>query len=313
MLNPFEDAIAGAVLRDGSIISSEKLRAKLVKSIPQSHKKDDWNKADDAKFNEDFEKTIQYFVLRQASIEGLAPDDLQELGSWSWKSLDHPDRRELRAFGLVTAWINAFDMRQNNNKTFLRTKPDGSTELFQMVSDMGSGLGRASNLLHYQNGVFNDLPWDIVRLRANVADEDDDTNAEDDSHDETPWVSPFKFQGYSVLEANAAFSRMQLDDARWMARRLARLSEEQIQDGLIAAGLTAAETKLVLEKLLDRRQQMLDVFGLAKEFPDVMERKINRKISYDPAKERAPRTKNAANPVAARITNQRLVRGELKP
>lgn len=312
-LNPFVDAVSGAYLRDGTYLSSEKLRAKLIKSMPRKKGKDDWGRAGEAKFDEAFEKTVKTFVLKQASIEEKTPDDLEEMGSWSWKTLDHPDRRELRAFGLATAWVNAFDMRQNNNKTFLRKKPDGSTELMQEVSDLGSGFGRASNILHYKNGAFDEMPWDLVRLRANVGDEDGDTNEDDEPVDPVPWVSPFKFPSYSVLESNPAFGRMQLDDARWMARKLASLSEEQIQDGLIGAGFTAAECRLVLEKLLDRRQQMIDVFGLAKEFPEVMERKIDRRVSFDPKKDAAPKTKNAANPVAARVTSQRLVKGRLVP
>jgi hypothetical protein len=312
--NPFEGAISSAVLQDGSIVKAEALRAKLIRSMPQKDGHDDWGRAKEAQFNESYEKKIKYLVLHEASIEGPADKNEVELGSWSWRSLDHPDRREVRAFGILMAWVNAFDMRQNNNKTFAVKKSDGTTVLSHQVSDLGSGFGRATNILHYKNGDFEQLPWDLVRLRSNDDNGDADSNEDGDPQEPTSWVTPYNFPHYSVIEKNPSFSRIQLDDAQWITRKLAQLSEAQIQDTLIAAGFTAAETKLVLEKLLDRRKQLVDVFGLAKEFPRLMDRKINRSISFDPKRDHAPRTsgqtKNAAG-LAAPKSNQQLENGHL--
>jgi hypothetical protein len=321
-LNPFEDGIAGAILNDGSFVKAPVLRKKLLRSIPQKKKRDDWGRLKEATFNDSFEKRIKYLVLREASIEGAPPANEDELGSWSWKSLDHADRRELRAFGLFAAWVNMFDIRQNNNKVILRKRSDGFSELVHKVSDLGSGFGEATNILHYRNGEFNNFPWDLVRLRAGVDDRDRDSNEDGDSDDagapggslvssDQAWRTPYKFPHYSVIEGNPAFSRMQLSDAQWMARKLASFTEQQLQDALIASGFTAAETKLVLEKLLDRRQQMIGVFGLADEYPDVMKRRIDRRLNFDPAKDPVPQTKNAAGSTAARKTHQRVVKGRL--
>ena len=305
-LNPFEDAFTGAILQDGSFVKSSDLRRLLVKSIPQKKHKDDWSKLSKVVFNEKFEKTVKYLVLHEGSIESSKAKELEEMGSWSWKSVDHPDRRELRAFGMFTAWVNSFDIRQNNNKTFLKTNADGSTQLVQSVSDLGSGFGTAYDILHYYNSEFDELPWDLVRLRAGAADVDNDSNEDGDTSE--PWTSPYKFLHYSVIERNPAFSNAQLEDARWIVRKLASFSEAQIQDCLIASGFTAAETKLVLEKLLDRRKQMVNVFGLAGEFPDVVSRKIDRSLAYSAQREGAPKTTSG---IAARVTNQKVVNGHL--
>jgi len=312
-LNPFEDALNGAILRDGSFVPADRLRTKLIKSLPQKKGKDDWEQVGKAVFNEAFEKKVKSLVLKEASLEGPKPKNQEDLGSWSWRSVDHPDRREIRAFGIFTAWVNAFDMRQNNNKVSLVTNADGSTSLSHEVSDLGSGFGRATNILKYRNGIFEDLPWDLVRLRATDGDSDGDSNEDGDPVDDQPWVSPYKFPHYSVIENNPAFNRIQLDDAKWMVRKIASFSEQQIQDCLIGAGFTSAETKLVLEKLLDRRKQMIEVFGLSSEFPDLVARKINRELSFDPQKDSAPKTKNAAGSIAAQRSNQKVVKGHLVP
>jgi hypothetical protein len=299
-LNPFNDCIDGAELIDGTRLTGQQLQAKLVRSIPQKGGKDDWSKAKDIRFNEKFEKQVKNFILKEGSLEGSSPKDLQELGSWSWNSIDHPEMRAMRAFGILMAFINGPDMRQNNNKVFLRTLPDGSSELNHEVSDLGSGLGTASGAFHYIHGDFENLPWDVVRHHD---DSSDDAGA--------GWMPSYDFPSYSVIEDNQAFSNIQPADAKWMMRKIAALSEAQIQDALIAAGLTAAETKLVFAKLIARRSQMINVFGLASEFPEIAHRKIDRSMDYDPRKDPLPEAKEASVPTTAPKSHQRIENGHL--
>lgn len=267
-LNPFEDAIEGVELKNGKFVKAAELRRKLIASLPQKKGKDLWAEVKSATFNEKFENQIAFFVLREGSLE-IERDDITDLGGWSWNSLGHDDRRELRAFGLIAGWVNLFDARQNNNKLSLETLPSGQVRMIHEVSDLGSGFGQASDLLHYKNGLWNDYPWDFVQSRPEVIERPGQM---------TIHQTPFEFPHYSVIEQNDAFSQARLDDAQWIARRLARFSEGQLSDALKAAGFTPDERTLVLEKLVARRQQLIEVMGLSKEFPELMRRPVNRNM-----------------------------------
>jgi hypothetical protein len=84
---------------------------------------------------------------------------------------------------------------------------------------------------------------------------------------------------------NDAFARTTREDARWMLRRLAALSETQILEALLATSMSAAEVRLALEKLLSKRQKMVADFGLAAELPEIAPR-IDTSLEFDPAKPR---------------------------
>jgi hypothetical protein len=77
---------------------------------------------------------------------------------------------------------------------------------------------------------------------------------------------------------------MDWEDARWMLRKLAALSEPQILQALLATPMTAAEVRLALEKLLGSRQKMLADFGLSGEFPEIAARRIDRTLDFDPSR-----------------------------
>ena len=56
-------------------------------------------------------------------------------------------------------------------------------------------------------------------------------------------------------------------DARWMARLIGQLRVEQIEAALAASGYDAATIRLYTQKLVSRRNHMIEDLGLASEFP----------------------------------------------
>jgi hypothetical protein len=90
---------------------------------------------------------------------------------------------------------------------------------------------------------------------------------------------------YQPVFSNDAFRDMTVDDARWMARLIAQLTETQIQQALIAAGYTSAEVRLYTEKLVSRRDRMIEDLGLAKEIPLLRPHGIAHVFDYDPRKD----------------------------
>ena len=126
----------------------------------------------------------------------------------------------------------------------------------------GSGLGLARNLRHSINSDVDRMLWEVTE------------RLEDDRL--------VRFSGFASSADNRAFSGLTGDDARWMLRRIGALSERQILSALLATSMSAAEVRLALEKLLSKRRKMIEDFGLAGEFPEIIARPANRALDFDP-------------------------------
>jgi hypothetical protein len=169
----------------------------------------------------------------------------------------------VRGAALLFAWTNCFDVRWDNN----RLKRDGAG-IRHIISDLGNGLGRADNFKVDAQGLVNEFPWTFTE--APVVDR---RGRERRS---------FRIVSYQPIFGNDAFRDMTVDDARWMARLIAQLTETQIQQALIAAGYTSAEVRLYTEKLVSRRDRMIRDLGLAKEISLLRPPGVERALDYDP-------------------------------
>jgi hypothetical protein len=273
ILDPFTDGIAYGRLVDGRTLSSEELRQMLLKPDFIARFQAAPVKITDADINAEAEKQIAVLILKEGSIE-LENDSEQSLGPWSWNDFDHPERRELRGFSVFASFLNLFDVRTDNNRLRVAIDEDGQKKLKHYVSDLGSGFGNASNLLKFSNGQINAYPWEFVKERP--------TTVYVGPRREIRQQTPYSPVDYQPLEHNEAFVRAQPDDVRWAARLLGRISDQQLIDALIASGFNASETKLLLEKMTSRRQNLMRVFNLVQEHPQIMSRKVDRLFNYDP-------------------------------
>lgn len=282
--NPFKEAILGAELKDGTFISSEELEKNIST----------------------YEDKISNVVLREASVESELENE-KSLGPWGWNDFDHRSRRELRGFGIVAGFLNLFDLRTDNNKLRLKKNPDGSTELAHYINDLGSGLGNAKNFFQNSNGAFDQFPWDFIKKRPSIK-----PPMAGQKGGAPQWQSPYVFLHFNLIQENKALRDMQPNDARWAAKMLAQISETQLTDALIAAGLTASETTLVLEKLISRRQGLLKTLGLEKEFPDLMSRIVDKKLNYDPRSQEIPAAMGSQEMTRAPMGDTLIRLGKLK-
>jgi hypothetical protein len=299
--DPFIWLVKSATLTDGSQVDAKTLKTRLLKD--QTAKAE----TNDANYNTEFESKIKYLNLIEASAEPSAADNEKNIGSWSWNDLDHPNRRETRGFAIVASFLNLFDVRTDNNKVRFIKEADGRLQLKHYISDLGSGLGRGSHLLDHANGDTNGYPWEMI---AAIHERNDSPvmNASVNKHKYDKVIERYIFKGYSVIMNNESFNRMRVDDARWAARRLAKFSEAQFQDALIAAGWSAAEVRLYLEKFASRRDNLMKTFELDKQFALSRPQGANRKLNFDPRTDRALAV--SSNPsIIAPAKNKRVVNG----
>lgn len=248
-----------AVLSDGSRIAAGALKQKLlrdtltVKDRPRPE-------TVDANYDASFERTIDHLVWEAGTAEPET-DALQAIGAWDYDQLDHAARREVRATFVLAAWVDQFNLRWENTRLAFR-KNGGDWTLVHLMSDVGSGLGLASDLRNSFNSDVNRMLWEVTE------------RVEDDGS--------VRFSGFASSMGNRAFSALTWDDARWMLRRIGALSERQILSALLATTMSAAEVRLALEKLLSKRRKMIEDFGLAGEFPEIVARPVNRLLDFDP-------------------------------
>lgn len=219
------DSIAAAVLKTGERISATELQAQL--------------------FDTGFESKVDYLVTKPANVQVQSPD-VAAIGPWTFGGNDHDNLRELRGAGVLAAWLGWWDSRFENTRLRIVQTPSGPA-LKHVWSDLGGGLGRAAGSFSHSCEKPDDFDWSFTRSRV--------------SSDKLY----FHIDGYEPVEDTPAFAAMTLDDARWMARLIAQLTERQIIDALTASGFPPPEVHLYTEKLISRRDRLIRDLQLTRE------------------------------------------------
>lgn len=269
--DPF-DYIQYAALKDGSRIEPQQLRDQLFPIAP-GHSRPKHPELKDALYDTAFEGRIDYLVMKDAGISSKEAGDAQEVGFWDYNYLDHPKLREVRAMAVLDAWLDNWDIRWGNNRLELIEEKDGSYRLEHVVSDLGAAFGNSAGMLHtvsgrWKKGLYQNAPNDYEWACT---------------HPQAAGKTSVPIRDYMPIAKTQPFYEMNLDDARWMARLIGQLTENQIKEALIGAGFDAAEARLLLEKLVARRDQMMKDFGLTGEIALLRPEGVNRRLSYDPA------------------------------
>jgi hypothetical protein len=296
--NPF-DYIGYAVLKDGSRISSAQLREKCF-PVAAGKKLPARPELDHSLYNKEFGKTIDYVALTNASFTTKEPaDGVKEIGYWDYNNLNHSKLREVRAMCILNAWLGNWDTRWANNRFYLVDKKEGEPQLKQVVSDLGALFGNSTGMIRYVNGKLkvnvyqnapNDFPWTFT-------------------HPQDPGMSTVPIHDYMPDFKTDPFYEMNIDDARWMARLIAQLTEQQLKSALIGAGYEAPRARLILEKLVARRDKMIQDLGLSDEIKPLRAHPIDRKFSYDPRTDgEFEVTISSGERVAARNTGKFTIR-----
>jgi hypothetical protein len=256
--DPFA-CIAWAEMKDGTRVSGLELKARLFRKPKLKHPEDHPDN-----FRPEVESQIDFLVTVAANIQS-EEEKTASIGPWDFGQLGHEHLRELRGVGLLAAWLGWFDSRFENTRLKI-VDVDGRKELRHYLSDVGGGLGRGSGLFSPRGELPNEFGWTFTRAvkSANGA-------------------PAFRVVDFKPIDDTPAFSEMTVADARWMARLIAQLTEEQIVQALVAAGFDYAQVKLYAEKLISRRDRMVRDLGLAGEIAPLRPNGANRTLSYDPA------------------------------
>ena len=191
-----------------------------------------------------------YIRFRASGIESR-PRELDRIGDYSNGLIDPAaiaiGMRESRGLAMFNVWIANTDLKDaENNKLVFRKDDAGDVRVFLSQQDTGNSLGR---ILAEKPDAF---PWDVV---------------------ETGWfqrafgaVRGRIELNYFALQNSGLYDNATHADHRWMIRRIARFTRKQIEDAVALGRFPGGIGPLYVEKLIHRRNQLVEVFGLSDEF-----------------------------------------------
>lgn len=288
--DPFK-FITKAVFKDGLDVSGMALKQMLFKNPALPHPEDL-----PENFRPEVESVLDYLVMAPANVQ---PRDgpTQSIGSWEFGGLGHEDRRELRGAGLLAAWLAYFDSRPDNTKLRIQRDTD-QVQLEHYISDLGGGMGEGTGWFSPHGENPNDFTWTFTEPQIVRG-----------PHQMT---TPFRIKYFKPVVPTPAFAEMTEDDARWMARLIGQLTEDQLRAALIASGYDNAEARLYLEKLISRRDRMIRDLNLQSAVALFRPNGQDHELSYTPVINGPFATTHNGLTISARDSSADIVNGKLR-
>jgi hypothetical protein len=282
--------ITAAVFKDARKVSGMELKQMLFINSKSPHPEDS-----PEDFRADVEAQLDYLMMSPANVQSR-DGPTQSIGSWEFGGLGHENLRELRGAGLLAAWLAWFDSRFDNTKLRL-ARDSKDVELFHFISDLGGGMGAGTGVFSPRGENPNDFAWtftapEIIRGPGRM-------------------TTPFRIEHFKPTVPTPAFAEMTIDDARWMARLIGQLTENQLRAALIASGYDDAESRLYLEKLISRRDKMIRDLKLENEIPLLRPNGQNREFSYAPSADGRFTAVVGGTNVFARESSDVIFRGKI--
>ena len=196
---------------------------------------------------------INYLVPRLA-VEGKGtfenvrlearPDEVDRLDEWKWAQNPFVRTKELQGLIIMMALLNNWDIKDTNNKVLhVRDAATGREELRYVVSDLGATFGR----------VKLDVPG-FWRVRRNRNDPDDFSR--------DPFLEDVKRGNVFLFykgKRQDLFDDIRVEEARWLASLLSKLSDRQIGDAFRAANYTPAEVNVLTETVRARINELRSI------------------------------------------------------
>jgi hypothetical protein len=229
-VDPFT-LLKGAKLTDGRWIDAAELKARLIENP-----KADLLALEGSDLNRDFAERIKTLTTVEAQLQ--AKSDADRIGPWQWQDFDHPLLRETRGLLAAAAWLGWYDCRFDNNRLVLVKSASGKTEPKHFITDLGSVLGYTTRWFTFAYEKPEQMK-DTVTAKS--------------------FFSGVRIVNYRTLERNRAFEQATIDDLRWGASWLNRISDRQIHDAAIGSGFDEARAKVIVAKLHNRLSHMNEV------------------------------------------------------
>lgn len=228
-IDPFK-YLAKAIMKNGQSMTGLELKEALIDSGRRKATLDEEN------YITAVEEQIAELQFTSASIEKIDEENVS-VGPWSWDEKRHVERRDIRGYGLLAAWLGQYDARTENTRLVIIEDASGKQVLRHFVTDVGSGLGKAKPILFSRTD-------DIENFREEVM--------KSGSKNDGQMISK-KFQTFTT---NYAFEATNAADGKWMYKYIDQLTETQIKQALRVSGFTETEVNEAYRRLMARKENI---------------------------------------------------------
>ncbi|HEX7315946.1 MAG TPA: hypothetical protein VF297_18665 [Pyrinomonadaceae bacterium] len=173
------------------------------------------------------------------------PENTKRYGEWRWADNPFKGTRELQGLKIMMALVENWDLKDDNNR-ILAVSGDGATELHYVVSDLGATVGKT--------GGVGGLMARLRQIKGTRNNPEDFANDKFVEGVEAGRVR-FSFEGKN----KALMQDITVEDARWLADILSRLSDKQLADAFRAANYNDDDVRLLAGAVRARINQLAAV------------------------------------------------------
>lgn len=166
-------------------------------------------------------------------------DGVKRGANWEWKSNPFVGKRELNGLLVMMALLNNWDLKTENNVLLQVSKPDGSTELQYVISDVGATFGKTGGPFSHSRNE----PEKYVKTKFVEGTKGNRVK--------------FGFGGKGA----GLMDRVTVADAKWIGMLLSQLSDKQIEDAFRAADFTPEESQMLVAEVKERINQLVNLPG----------------------------------------------------
>jgi len=169
------------------------------------------------------------------------PSNVERLGEWKWKSNPFVGTPQLQGLKMMMVFMTNWDVLDLQNK-ILRV---GGEDQY-IISDLGSTFGRLGNNnlpLFYRLGRKVNSPKSYIKTSFVKEVEDGEVK--------------LAYKGKN----RGLFRGFTVDQARWLARLLGRLSEQQIRDAFRAANYSDADVRTLTTAVNNKIRELENAVG----------------------------------------------------
>jgi hypothetical protein len=158
------------------------------------------------------------------------PKEVKRTGTWKWDDNPFKGTRELHGLKIMMALINNWDMKDDNNQILASRGETTGGELRYIVSDLGGSFGKTGGIISRSRN----KPSDYIKAEfiKTVKGDRIDLN----------------YGGKN----QKLFDDLTLQDAKWIAGYLARLSDDQIKDAFRAANYAPEDVEQLARAVRER-------------------------------------------------------------
>jgi hypothetical protein len=165
------------------------------------------------------------------------PKEVKRSGIWKWNDNPFKGTRELQGLKIMMALINNWDMKDDNNEILATRGETTGGELRYIISDLGGSFGKTGGIISRSRN----KPSDYVKA---------------------DFVKSVKGDRVDINyggKNKELFKDITVQDAKWIAGWLSRLSDKQIKDAFRTANYTPEEVEALASAVRSRINALTSV------------------------------------------------------